>query len=118
MSRYLLLIILNIPFVLMGIISSITQYKLSRISSKNFVIHIFFWFFIILSLVIAEPLYNKLYSAGLTNTESLSLFDVIQITAIIFLLYGINRARIKLKLLDRKVQDLHQEISIILSTKK
>lgn len=60
----------------------------------------------------AEPVYKSLYSSGLTQTESLSLFDVIQITAIIILLYGINRARIKLASLENKVNEIHQIISI------
>lgn len=66
----------------------------------------------------AEPIYNLLYSANLTRTESLSLFDVIQITAIITLVYAMNKARIRLISLDNKLQALHREVSIIISKMK
>lgn len=117
MSRYLLLVILNMPFVTMGIVSSTTQYKIGRLSKNNYLFQLLFWIFITLSLILAEPIYNSLYSSGLTSTESLSLFDVIQITAIIILLYGVNRARIKIESMERRFREMHQEISIRLSRK-
>lgn len=66
----------------------------------------------------AEPLYNWLFASGLTQTESLSLFDVVQITAIVIVYYMANRTRIRLEGLEKRVQDLHQEMSIILSEDK
>lgn len=102
----------------MGLLSSITQYKMKHITLKKFIAHMFFWFLVIFALITAEPIYNLLYSSGLTNTESLSLFDVIQITAIIILFYGLNRARIKINKIERKFEDIHSEISISMSLTK
>ena len=48
----------------------------------------------------------------------MSLFDVIQFTGIIYILYMANRSRIKADVLERRVQDLHQELSIKLSNTK
>lgn len=117
MSRYLLLFLLNLPFILAGILSAITQYKLKRTEKKRFIGQVFIWLILLIGLATAEPLYNWLFSSGLTQTESLSLFDVVQITAIILLLYIANRTRLKLETVERRLNDLHQELSIKLSKK-
>ena len=115
MSRYLLLFLLNIPFILMAILGQITQYKLRRSSKRRLYVQIALWLLIAIGLLTAEPLYNWLFSNGLTQTESLSLFDVVQITAIIILFYVANRSRVKLDILERRMHDLHRELSIRLS---
>jgi hypothetical protein len=116
MSRYLLLLLLNLPFVMMAILSAITQYKLKRISRKKMSIRVILWLIVIIGLALAQPLYEWLLSRNLTDTEPLSLFDVIQITAIVVLFYITNRLRAKVEVLEKRTQDLHQEISIRLSS--
>lgn len=118
MSRYVLLLLLNLPFVLMAILSVITQYKLGRTSRRRLIIQITLWLMMIISLALAQPFYEWLLNHNLTDTEPLSLFDVIQITAIVVLFYVSNRMRAKLEVVERRVQDLHQELSIRLSSKK
>lgn len=118
MSRYLLLFLLNAPFVLAALLSTITQYKLQKISKRRMVVQLGLWLIILCGLIIAEPLYEWLYSNDFTETEPLSLFDVIQITAIVIIFYIANRTRAKLENAERRLNDLHQEISIHLSTKK
>ena len=66
-------------------------------------------------LLFAEPFYTWLFSNDLTDTESLSLFDVVQITAIVITFYILNRVRIKAERTERRLNDLHQELSIKLS---
>ena len=109
--------LLNLPFVLVGLLSSLTQYKLRVITRKRFWTQALFWSIILGGLVMAEPLYNWLYSHNLTQTEPLSLFDVIQITAIVVLLYSTNRTRSKVETLENRLRKLHQELSIKLSEK-
>lgn len=118
MSRYLLLFLLNLPFILAAILSQITQYKLGRSSKKRLRVQMLLWIIVLTGLAAAEPIYTWLFANGLTQTESLSLFDVVQITAIVMLFYITNRSRAKLDALERQTQDLHQELSIRLSTKK
>ncbi|NCU40620.1 hypothetical protein EOL73_02585 [Candidatus Saccharibacteria bacterium] len=117
MSRYLLLLILNLPFIAAGFISALTRYKLNKISQRKFFTHISFWLIVLAGLVFAEPLYGWLFANNLTDTEPLSLFDVVQITAIVLLFYIINRVRAKTDELGTIVRDLHQELSILLSKK-
>jgi hypothetical protein len=117
MSRYLLLLLLNLPFILLAIISQITRYKMNRSSKRRLYIQMLLWFLILGGLVAAEPLYNWLLAHGLTQTDSLSLFDVVQITAIVVIFFIANQSRQKIETLERRLQDLHQELSIILSKK-
>lgn len=115
MSRYLLLFLLNIPFILAAILSMITQYKLGKSSKRRLVVGTTLWLVILIALAVAQPLYEWLYSHDLTQTEPLSLFDVVQITAIVVVFYIANRTRTKLEETERRLQDLHQELSIRLS---
>jgi len=117
MSRYLLLFLLNLPFILIAILSAVTQYKLNRSTKKRLFIQVISWSIVLVGLASAESIYNWLFANGLTHTESLSLFDVIQITAIVVVFYIANRSRAKIEILERRVQDLHQELSIKLTGK-
>ena len=118
MSRYLLLVILNLPFVIAGILNATVAFKLGRIGRKRLFFRIAAWVGILISLMFAEPIYAYLFSNNLTQTEPLSLFDVIQITGIIAVLFIANLAYNKVNTLEKRVQDLHQELSIIISEKK
>ena len=118
MSRYLILLILNLPFVLLSILGTITRYKLNRLTKKRLIIQIIFWILLLIGLASAELIYNWLFQNKLTATEPLSLFDVIQITAIVTIFYIANKSYIKISNLEKRVQDLHQELSIRLSDKK
>ena len=115
MSRYLILFLLNLPFIILGLISAIAKYKLKKTSKKRLFAQIFLWLAVLLGLILAEPIYNWLFTNNLTETEPLSLFDVIQISAIVITYYIANRAYSKIESLEKKVQDLHQELSIRLS---
>ncbi|MGH7142178.1 MAG: hypothetical protein ACREF5_01745 [Candidatus Saccharimonadales bacterium] len=115
MSRYLILVILNTPLVLAALLSAVVDYKMGRFSRKIFTRHVIFWLVIFTGLACAQPIYDFLFSNKLTQTEPLSLFDVIEITGIIVILYMESRSRIKLDTLEHRVQDLHQELSIRLS---
>jgi len=117
-SRYLILVLVNTPLVLAALLSSLIAFKLGKLSRKKFIIQVCLWVIIFIGLATAKFVYEFLFSKHLTNTEPLSLFDVIEITGIIFVLFMSNRSRIKLESLERRVQDMHQELSIRLSNDK
>lgn len=118
MSRYLILFLLNLPFILAAILSQITQYKLGRSSKKRLYVQMILWSLILIGLASAEPFYNWLFAQGFTQTDPLSLFDVVQLTAVVVLFYIVNRSRLKIEMIERRLNDLHQELSIQLSGKK
>jgi hypothetical protein len=115
MSRYVLLLLINLPFILVAIVSQITRYKMKRSSKRRLYVQMLLWFLILGGLITAEPLYTWLFARGLTQTDSLSLFDVVQITAIVIIFFIANQSRQKIETLERRLQDLHQEVSIRLS---
>lgn len=115
MSRYLILIILNVPLLIAAMVNTLVGYKLGRMTKPRFAAGMLFWIILLVGLLFAEPIYNFLFSNHLTETEPLSLFDVMQVTGIIFTLFIANKAYGKASLLERRVQELHQELSIRLS---
>ena len=115
MSRYLLLFLINLPFILMAILGAVTQYKLKRSTRKEMIARISLWLTVAIGLALAQPIYDWLFSHKLTQTEPLSLFDVAQITGIVIVFYIANRTRSKVETLEKRVQDLHQVLSIRLS---
>lgn len=117
MSRYLLLFLLNLPFVLAAILSAMTQYKVGRTSRRRMYVQVVIWSAILVGLATAESIYRYLFDNNLTQTEPLSLFDVIQITGIVITFYIANRSRARVEFLERRLNDLHQELSIKLSNR-
>jgi len=118
MSRYLLLLILNMPFIFAALLSSLTQYKLNKISRNKFTYQSLFWLLILFGLIFAETIYGFLLKNNFTDTDSLSLFDVVQITALVILFYIANRSRQKVEVIENRLRDFHQELSIMLSQNK
>lgn len=118
MSRYSILVILNIPLIFAAILNAIVSYKLRHLSLRRYLFKLIFWLIVLTGLIFAETIYNFLYSEGLTKTEPLSLFDVMQITGIIYVFFLVNRLYVKVDILEKRVQDLHQELSIRLSKLK
>jgi hypothetical protein len=114
-SRYIILLILNGPFIVAGFVNALVSFKLRRMSRRRFALHAGFWLFILIGLATAQPIYQYLFSNKLTDTDSLSLFDVIQITGIVVICFLAVRTRTKVENLEKRVQDLHQELSIRLS---
>ena len=118
MSRYLILVIINTPLVLAALLSALIDFKLGKYSFRKYLWQTAIWVGIFVGLASIKTIYAFLFSNHLTQTEPLSLFDVMQITGIIVVLFMANRARIKVDALERRVQDLHQELSIRLSDTK
>jgi hypothetical protein len=116
-SRYLLLLLLTLPFILASILTAVTQYKLGHSTKRRATIQICLWIIVFIGLALAKSFYEVLSRYGLTDTDSLSLFDVVQITAIIMLFYGFNRMRLKIEAIEKRFENLHQELSIRLSKK-
>ena len=103
------------PLVVVALTSALVDFKLGKLSKKKFIVQVLGWTFIFAGLASAQHIYDYLFTSKLTQSEPLSLFDVIQITGIITVLFMANRSRIKVESLERRVQDLHQELSIRLS---
>lgn len=114
--RYLILVLLNLPVILLALVNILTQYKMNKVSKARFRHQIILWLVVLAVLVSSFPLYNHLSDKPIFDSSELSLFDIVQTTALIFLFYVINHQRQQIERTERTVRELHQEISIKLSS--
>jgi hypothetical protein len=113
--RYLLLVALNLPVIILAFANIITRYKLEKVSKSHFRHQILLWFTIVIVLVASFPVYNVLLGRPILQSNTFSLFDIVQTTAIVYLIYIINDQRRKIEKNEKIIRDLHQELSIRLS---
>ena len=116
--RYLILVLLNVPIILAALINIITQYKLRKVSVTRFRHQLIIWMVIMVVLIGSFPLYNIPIGHPPLDSSELSLFDILQTTAIILLFYIANNQRQRIDQNERRLRDLHQELSIRLSNEK
>lgn len=115
MSKYVLLVLINLPVVLFGITRAITRYKTkpARISRTKCVIEVLLWLSIGIGLSIVEPVYNTLIQHNLTNSPPMSLFDVVLLTLFVFCLLLVVETKEELTALKRVVTRLHEKVAIV-----
>lgn len=115
--RYLILILVNLPIVLLAIVNIITKYKTHKITFRRFRIQVLFWVGLLVCIVISFPLYNYLLGNRVFSSDSLTILDIVQTTAIIYLIYVVTSLRQSIEQSEKRLRDLHQELSIKLSNK-
>lgn len=116
--RYLILILLNTPIIFLAFLNIVTQYKLQRISRRHFYRQLALWIVILTLLIGSFPVYNLIIGRPVIDSIGLTAFDIVQTTAIIVLFYFANDQHRKIDLTERRLRDLHQELSIKLSEEK
>lgn len=113
--RYVILILINIPVVMLALLNLTTKYKLKRTTKNRYQRQLIFWILLFIILVTSFPLYNLINGRPPLESSELSFFDIIQTTAIIALIYIVNNQHQKTEQTEQKLRDLHQELSIYLS---
>lgn len=113
--RYLVLVLLNLPVILLALVNIVTQYKLKQVTASRFRHQLILWLLILVAIIGSFPLYNILTGRAPLDSTDLSSFDIIQTTAIVFLFYALNSMRQKADQNERRLRDLYQELSIKLS---
>lgn len=115
--RYLLLLLLNLPVILLALMSIVTQYKMKRMPRERFRSQILLWSVTLVVMICSFPVYNLLMGKPLLDSAELSLFDIFEITVIVVLVYSLNNQRQRVERNEKTLRDLHQELSIKLSKK-
>lgn len=115
--RYLLLLLLNLPIIVIALMNIVTRYKTKSISRTRFKTQMVLWILILTVLIGSFPIYNALTGNPILGSERLSLFDIVQTTVIVHLIYIINNQRQKIDKVEKIVHDLHRDLSIKLSSK-
>lgn len=114
--RYLILLALTAPIIILAFINLLVQFKTRKISKQHFYKQLGVWFVISAVLVCSYPVYNLLNNRPLLDASSLNAFDIVQTTAIIYLFYVVNDHRRKIERAEKAFKDLHQELSIKLGS--
>ena len=114
--RYVILVLLNLPLILIALLTMLTQYKMGRISKRRYYQQISIWLLLLIIIICSFPFYNYLNGHAVLDSHQLSAFDIAQTTAIIYLFYMINKQRQKSELSERRLRDMHQELSIKMSS--
>jgi hypothetical protein len=114
--RYITLVLLNIPIIMLALMNILTQYKTKKVSKARFRHQIILWVIILILLIGSFPFYNFLANKQIFDSSELSLFDIAQTTVIIFLIYAANHQRQRIDQNEKLIRDLHREISIKLSS--
>lgn len=115
MSKYLILAIFNLPFVIFGIISAVARYKESSLGRFSLALRLVFWISIGAGIIFAQQIYDFLVSNDLTNSTPMSLADVVLVTGVNFCLFLTIRVYTRLDHTERRLSDLQEKLSIILS---
>lgn len=101
---------------MLALLSIVTKYKTKKITKRRFRLQTTFWIITLILLVVSFPIYNYLAGNNTFESTKLTVFDIIQTTVIFYLVYAFTNIQQKLDTTNRRLQDLHQELSIILST--
>ncbi|MGB4762499.1 MAG: hypothetical protein WBP12_04060 [Candidatus Saccharimonas sp.] len=113
--RYITLVLLNVPVVLLALVNLVTKYKTGKLTKERFRAQTTLWVIIFLVVAGSFPLYNYLVGNPPLQSDELTAFDIAQTTVIIFLIYTVGKLHQKIEWVEKYQRDLHQELSIRLS---
>jgi hypothetical protein len=88
---------------------------MKRVPKRRFIKQLSLWIVLLFVLVSSFPIYNALMGRPVLDSTDLSVFDIVQTAAIVFLLYIVNDQRQKAEQIEHRLRDLHQEMSIRLT---
>lgn len=111
-NKYNVLIYLTAPVIILFFFRIIDNYKRRRISFKSMAILLLFWLILTTGLIFNKYLFDFIRSSKLSDSTPLSLYDVVQISLIIFLIYIAFRHSFKIEELKNKITKLNQEIAL------
>lgn len=118
MLKYYLIVVLNLPLVLFGILSALQGYSRRRISRLGLGVWLAFWSTLGVGLFLVRPIYIWLEEHNLTDSVPLSIFDVVEVTGIIFALSLIFRLYSKMDTIEQRIARFNSEASITFSEHK
>jgi len=111
-NKYNVLIYLTAPVLILFLFRIIDNYKRRKIGSKSMIILLASWIVLTTGLIFNKYLFDVIRSSKLSDSTPLSLYDVIQISFIVFLIYITFRHTFKIEELKGKVTKLNQEIAL------
>jgi hypothetical protein len=116
-NKYVLLVLINSPLIIFAVLMAVTSYKTGRSTKRRCTVLVVFWLLVGTGMLFVEPAYDLLVRANLTASPPLSVFDIILLTALLFLMLLLVQLYDKLTALSRKVSKMHESIAIMEESK-
>jgi len=111
-TKYNLLIILSSPILMLFILRIYDNYKRKRISLRASILLGLFWLILLTGVLFNKLIFELILRSKLSDSTPLSLYDMIQIVAIIFLIYVAFRQSFKIEDLREKITKINEEIAL------
>lgn len=111
-SKYAILVYINLPLIISGIIGAITTYKTRRVTRRHALWRVAFWIAIGVVLSLVGPAYDWLVQHKLTDSPPLSIFDIILLTLILFSFVMLKRSNERVAHLNKRLSRLHENLVI------
>ena len=110
-SRYLILLLINLPLVTVLLIRFTVDYKTKQITKKKYVGLVLLLIVVVISLSVVEPLYSWLLNHDLTSSGPMTLFDMILLTVIVFISFGLIRSNQRATEMRKEIARIHEHIA-------
>ncbi len=118
MDKYTILIILNLPFIIYGLIKATILFKEGDLGRLSFLLRLIFWSTLGFGILFAEELYTLLIENNLTDSTPISLADVVLVTGVSFCFFLCVRLYAKVDHLEQQLTQIQENLSILLSKPK
>ncbi|HWZ65806.1 MAG TPA: hypothetical protein VNX65_03335 [Patescibacteria group bacterium] len=118
MNKYNILILLNMPFVIFGLFKTYSLFANGSLSRLAYTIRTVFWLVVAVGILFVKPIYSFLVYQSLTDSPPPNLLDIAEITGIVLCVTVCFRLYSKLESAEKRLSDLHERLSIELSTRK
>lgn len=115
MDRYTILLLVNLPFIIFGVVRAIDMFKSSVTNFGGLIARLLFWSAITISLVFAKNIYTDFYDRGWVNGSVISVTTILLTTGIIFNLFLAIRLYSKIDTVEKYQAELLTKVSIITS---
>lgn len=111
-NKYNLLILFSSPILILFALRIYDNYKRRRISIRAASLLGIFCGILITGIFFNKYFFDQILKSKLSDSTPLSLYDMIQIVAIIFLIYVVFRQTFKIEELKNKITKINEEIAL------
>jgi len=112
MNKYVVLFVLNIPFVLYGYVKTYIYWESKKSGRIGVFFRLLFWTALLIGLIFTNEIYEYLITHSITNSPPLSLADVVLATALNLTLFLVIRLYSRIDKLENKFTQLVTKLSV------
>ena len=115
MLKYVLVALINLPVVVLSLIWSVRMYREGQLQRFTVILWGAFWAAALAGLLLLYPVENYLISHRLIDGPRFGVFNLLEITAIIWLMHLAYRLYHKADRIEQRLAKLNRETSLRIS---